>query len=82
MTGLSMKRPSIFYSAFTEVLSFQEETFINFQFGDAEQIYSDTILWGKSAASKRWAVDAASAWSQPTEGHSLSPIPTELINPQ
>lgn len=50
---------SIFYAAFTEVLSFQDETFINFQFGDTEQIYSDTPLWGKSAVSKRWAVDAA-----------------------
>ena len=82
MIGLSMKRPSIFYSAFTEVLSFQDETFISFQFGDTEQIYSDTLLWGKSAASKRWDADAASARSQPTEGHSLSPIPTELINPR
>lgn len=82
MIGLSMKRPSIFHSAFTEVLPFQDETFINFQFGDTEQIYSDTFLWGKPAASKRQAVDAASAHSQPTEGHSLSPIPNEPINPR
>jgi len=77
-----MKRLSIFYSAFTEVLSFWDETFIDVQFGDTEQIYSDTLLWGKSAASKRRVMDAASARSQPTEGDSLSPIPIELINPR
>lgn len=40
-----MKRSSIFYSAFTDVLSFQDKAFTNFQFGDTEQIYSDTLLW-------------------------------------
>lgn len=80
MIGLSMQRSPLFCSALTEVLSSQDESFINFQLGDTEQIHSNTLLWGKPEASTGRAVAAASAQSQPAEGRLLLPIPTALFN--
>lgn len=41
---MGQNKAAVFYCAFTNVLSFQDETFI---FGDTEQIYSDTHSLGK-----------------------------------
>lgn len=81
MIELSIKRPSIFYSAVTEVLSFQDKTSVNIQVLDTEQIYFDALFWGKYAASKKQAVRAVSRQPWPTEGQSSS-FPTVLTDPQ
>lgn len=81
MIELSIKRPSIFYSAVTEVLSFQDKTSVNIQVLDTEQIYFDTLFWGKYAASKKQAVRAVSRQPWPNERQSSS-FPTVLTDPQ
>lgn len=81
MIELSIKRPSIFYSAVTEVLSFQDKTSVNIQVLDTEQIYFDTLFWGKYAASEKQAVRAVSRQPWPNERQSSS-FPTVLTDPQ